>query len=117
MKSFKKRNSAKNKLSNEKFELYEEKLIGVKDIILSSSPTRLSELDKYILDLCLNDEGRANIMLYASVYLAESDFYDKVSRYLQIVEKIEEKANSVKGNYQKIQAKIKIRKIANIFCC
>lgn len=35
MKNFKKRNSLKNKLNNEKIEFYEEKLKGVKEIILS----------------------------------------------------------------------------------
>ena len=113
MKNFKKRNSVKNKLNNEKIEFYEEKLMGVKDIISSSSPTRLSELDKYILDLNLNDEDRANMMLYTSVYLVERGFYDKASRYLKIIEKIEEKSDSVKDNYKKTRAKIKIRKIAN----
>ena len=113
MKNFKKRNSVKNKLNNEKIEFYEEKLMGVKDIISSSSPTRLSELDKYILDLNLNDEDRANMMLYASVYLVERGFYDKASWYLKIIEKIEEKSDSVKDNYKKTQAKIKIRKNAN----
>ena len=112
MKNFKKRNSVKNKLNNEKIEFYEEKLMGVKDIISSSSPTRLSELDKYILDLNLNDEDRANMMLYTSVYLVERGFYDKASRYLKIIEKIEEKSDSVKDNYKKTQAKIKIRKIS-----
>ena len=113
MKSFKKRNKVKKQVSNEKIEFYEEKLLGIKNIISSSSPTRLNDLDKYILDLELNDEDRANIMLYTSVYLVENGFYDKASRYLKIIEKIEEKPNSVKDNYKKIQAKIKIRKVAN----
>ena len=113
MKNFKKRNSVKNKLNNEKIEFYEEKLIGVKCIISSSSPTRLNDLDKYILDLNLNDKDRANIMLYTSVYLVENGFYDKAYRYLKIIEKIEEKPNSVKENLIETRAKIKIRKIAN----
>ena len=113
MKNFEKRNSAKNKLSNEKIELYEKKLKDIKDIISSLSPTRLNELDKYILELNLNDEDRANMMLYTSVYLVERGFYDKASRYLKIIEKIEEKSDSVKDNYKKTQAKIKIRKNAN----
>lgn len=61
------------------------------------------------LGLELNDEDRANI----SVYLVENGFYDKASRYLKIIEKIEEKPNSVKDNYQKTMGKIKIRKVAN----
>lgn len=113
MESFKKRNKVKNQASNEKIEFYEEKLLGIKNIISSSSSTRLNDLDKYILDLELNDEDRANIMLYTSVYLVENGFYDKASRYLKIIEKIEEKPNSVKDNYKKTQAKIKIRKVAN----
>ena len=113
MKSFKKRNKVKNQLSNEKIEFYEEKLLGIKNIISSSSPTRLNDLDKYILDLNLNDEDRANIMLYISVYLTEKGFYDKAYRYLKIIEKIEEKPNSVKENLIETRAKIKIRKIAN----
>ena len=113
MKNFEKRNSAKNKLSNEKIELYEKKLKDIKDIISSLSPTRLNELDKYILELNLNDEDRANIMLYASVCLVENSFYGKASRYLKIIEQIEEKPNSVKDNYKETLVKIKIRKIAN----
>lgn len=53
------------------------------------------------------------MMLYTSVYLVERGFYDKASRYLKIIEKIEEKPNSVKENLIETRAKIKIRKIAN----
>lgn len=52
-------------------------------------------------------------MLDIAIYLTEKGFYDKASRYLKIIEKIEEKPVSVKENLIETQAKIKIRKIAN----
>ncbi len=103
----------KNKLQKKQTTLYKEELNNIKEIINSSSPTKLKKLDKYILNLNLNNEERANIMLYTSVYLAENGFYDKASRYLKIIEKIEDKEVSVKRNFKETQSKVKIRRIAN----
>ena len=113
MKYLNKKNRRKNKLTDEKILFYEQRLMGATDIINNDSVTKLNELDKYILDLDVNNEERANIMLYIAVYLTEKGFYDKASRYLKIIEKIEEKPASVKENLIETQTKIKIRKIAN----
>ena len=113
MKYLNNKNKRKNKLTDEKILFYESLLLNAKAIVDNDSITKLNELDKYILELNVNNEDRANMMLYTSVYLVERGFYDKASRYLKIIEKIEEKSDSVKDNYKKTQAKIKIRKITN----
>ena len=113
MRYLNKKNKRKNRITDEKILFYEQILVKAKDIIDNDSVTKLDELDKYILDLDINTEERANIMLYIAVYLTEKGFYDKASRYLKIIEKIEEKPNSVKKNLIETQSKIKIRKIAN----
>ena len=113
MKYLNNKNKRKNKLTDEKILFYESLLLNAKAIVDNDSITKLNELDKYILELNVNNEERANIMLYASVFLTEKGFYDKASRYLKIIEKIEEKPASVKENLIEAQSKIKIRKIAN----
>ena len=113
MKYLNNKNKRKNKLTDEKILFYESLLLNAKAIVDNDSITTLNELDKYILELNVNNEERANIMLYIAVYLTEKGFYDKASRYLKIIEKIEEKPDSVKENLIETQTKIKIRKIAN----
>ena len=113
MKYLNNKNRRKNKLTDEKILFYESLLLNAKAIVDNDSITKLNELDKYILELNVNNEERANIMLYIAVYLTEKGFYDKASRYLKIIEKIEEKPDSVKENLIETRAKIKIRKIAN----
>ena len=98
---------------NEEKKLHQQELEIAKSILDSDSITKFSDLDGYILKLDVNDENRANIMLDIAIYLTEKGFYDKASRYLKIIEKIEEKPVSVKENLIETQAKIKIRKIAN----
>lgn len=98
---------------NEKEKHHQQELEIAKSILDSDSITKFSDLDGYILKLDLSDENKANIMLDMAVYLTEKGFYDKASRYLKIIEKIEEKPVSVKENLIETQTKIKIRKIAN----
>ena len=98
---------------NEKEKHHQQELEIAKSILDSDSITKFSDLDGYILKLDLSDENKANIILDMAVYLTEKGFYDKASRYLKIIEKIEEKPVSVKENLIETQAKIKIRKIAN----
>lgn len=98
---------------NEKEKHHQQELEIAKSIINSDSMTKLNNLDEYLLKLDLSNEDRSNIMLDIAIYLTEKGFYDKASRYLKIIEKIEEKPASVKENLIETQTKIKIRKIAN----
>ena len=82
-------------------------------IINSDSITKLNDLDDYLLRLDVDDEEKANIMLYVSVYLTEKGFYDKASSYLKIIEKMKKKSASLKENLIETRGKIKIRKVAN----
>ena len=92
---------------------YQYQLKQAKMIINFDSITKLNDLDDYLLRLDVDDEEKANIMLYVSVYLTEKGFYDKASSYLKIIEKMKKKSASLKENLIETRGKIKIRKVAN----
>ncbi len=98
---------------NERENSHQQELENAKTIIDSNSITKLSDLDKYFLELDLTKENKINLMLDIAVSLTEKGYYDKASRYLKIIEKIKNKPHDVKKKLNETRSKVKIRKIAN----
>ena len=98
---------------NERENSHQQELEVAETIIDSNSITRLSDLDKYFLELDLTKEDKINIMLDIAVYLTEKGYYNKASKYLKIIEKIKNKPNDIKEKLNETKSKVKIRKTAN----